>query len=741
MMLLALLILAQPAPDTLRPQSDTAGPDIIWYGGQRVIFLARTNEVILLDSAWVRYRAMAVYSDSIRYDIKRHILSAHQDVRFRTSTENITGNLMMYNIDTRRGMMRTARTAVENGFFSATEVWLVREKVLNAYRADYTTCDRPQPHYTFYGPKVKLFLDDIAIAEPVVLRIFRVPVLAAPFWLVPVASKRKSGLMPFKVGNSSDQGYFAKGISYYWVINDYSDITFYSDLMTRKGVQLRTEGVYIVKPFAQGSVQGSYIREWDTKRLRYSLNGEHTSKFLFGTDLNARGEYLSDTSYAPDYAEERLDWLKQEMYSYADISRRLRAIGSFSVRVEDRRDLIRHVRRLNLPSMSLGLGSRPLPGRWTITPTLTFGRNLELFDSAGTDTGRTTRRAVGTTFGLGSPNYSFGALNINPSLRYTDITHQERLSQGHTRTRNLAHQTQLTTSQKLLATFNTYEVLSFSQTDNLDDTLPLEPSYSASLGTSFSLYRVYGLERLNLHGLLHTVTPNINLTYQPAVTPKGFWGRLRLLDSAQALVNMMILNGFQVKAGPEKQKLDIGSATFSTSWNLSTKRLTPLLGTISLTPLAPFPPQDTGLVRTNVDLRIDASGSFLPDSLRLGRDFPVATYFTWARISRDTVRKTETGLRLTLNHTLGQNYNMLTGSVSLAIPGWRFSFNSLGYNFAEHQLTDYSITLWKDLHCWEAFVNLNRLGTRWTYDFAVQIKKLPEVKFGKSTFRTFLPGP
>ncbi|MEO0082707.1 MAG: putative LPS assembly protein LptD, partial [candidate division WOR-3 bacterium] len=203
--------------------ADTVGQDTVFYGAQLVRFLARTEEVVLLDSAWVRYRDMTVYSDSIHYDTKLHRLTALGDVLFTSGDQNITGNLLQYDIDTRKGMMRTAWTEVENGFFWAEEVWLVRERVLNARQGHYTTCDHAPPHYSFPGPRTKLYMDDIAIAQPVVFRLFGAPILAAPFWLVPVASKRKSGIMPFKVGNAKGQGWYAKNLAYYWVVNDYSD--------------------------------------------------------------------------------------------------------------------------------------------------------------------------------------------------------------------------------------------------------------------------------------------------------------------------------------------------------------------------------------------------------------------------------------------------------------------------------------------------------------------------------------
>ena len=300
---LALLLVAQ-SPDSAA--ADTTHRDVIYYGGKRVIFFARTEEVVLLDSAWVRYGEMSVFSDSIHYDVKRHQLSAYADVLFTSGRENITGTLLRYDVDSRKGVMHTAYTNVENGFFRASEVWVVHERVLDARGGSYTTCDRQHPHYVFYGPRVKLLMDDVAITEPVLFKVGRTPLLAAPFWMVPVSSNRKSGLMPFKVGNSSTEGLYAKNMAYYWVINGYSDMTFYADMMTKKGVQGRVEGVYIVNPFASGNFNGAYIREIDTRKPRYSITGQHQSRFLFGSELSAKADFTSDVYYVPDYSEEEI---------------------------------------------------------------------------------------------------------------------------------------------------------------------------------------------------------------------------------------------------------------------------------------------------------------------------------------------------------------------------------------------------------------------------------------------------
>ena len=121
------------------------------------------------------------------------------------------------------------------------EIWLVKERTLNVNQGYYTTCDRYPPHYHFFGSKVRVLMDDMVITQPLVLKIWKIPIAWAPFWFFPIGKHRKSGLSPFKVGQSNTEGFYAKNISYYWVINDYADMTFSLDFMMKKGFYPKVE--------------------------------------------------------------------------------------------------------------------------------------------------------------------------------------------------------------------------------------------------------------------------------------------------------------------------------------------------------------------------------------------------------------------------------------------------------------------------------------------------------------------
>lgn len=726
----------------MRPDSTIS--DIIYYHGNRAVFYTKRNEVLLLDSAWVRYRDMSVYSDSIRYDVNSRTLSAYHQVRFRTASESIVGTMMHYNVDTRRGMMHLARTQVENGFFAAEDAWLVKERVLNARRASYTTCDHDPPHYSFYGPRVKLLMDDVAVAQPVLFRFGRVPLLAAPFWLVPVANRRKSGLMAFRAGNATDQGWYAKGISYYWVINDYSDATFYLDVMTRKGVQVRTEAQYVLIPDRDlATLQGSYIREWDTRRVRYSLNGVLRSlRLLRFAELTASGDFVSDQTYAPDYGEEPPEWLKQDATSHAELRRDFKGIGSMAGLVRQTTDFTRHSRRTELPALTFSFRQRPLPGNWTISPSASFShRTEEYLDSTGAvDTARVRSLRAGTGLGIASPEYNlgpFGAASVSERLDLLG-TQSYRNDSLTGRPRTITSDFNAGLEQRLIGTLTLSERINLRHADDLADTSAAAPDYSAAANGQVTLSRVYSVNALGIGDMLHEVRPGIGIEYSPKVEPLGLFGRPHITSPDVAKANFGLDNDLIAKVGPERQKRNLGQVGISSAFEMTTSQLAPLRVTANLRPIPLFGRTDS--VRSPYTGEVYWSGSGAITTVPLGwsNDYSSVASLAIGYASPDTTRFLR-GLRLTAGHTIGRSLNMVNTSLSVELPGWRLGLNTLGYNFVTRQLTDYNISVWRDLHCWEALANATSLGGAFRYDFEFRIKKLPDIKLSKSTFRPFLP--
>jgi lipopolysaccharide assembly outer membrane protein LptD (OstA) len=764
------LMLAPPAADSAfthslvpRPESLPRGHeslDVVHYGGKRVIFNAAQSMVYLLDSAWVVYQDMQLKSDSIVYDIKKHLLSSYRSSRFRTASDTVIGAELHYNLDTRKGYMDLANTEVGNGFFGGNSLWIVKDKVLDVNDATYTTCERKIPHYTFWGKRVRVYLDDMVVAEPLVMRVGRVPVIAAPFWFFPISKHRKSGLMTFKVGHSTDEGFYAKNVSWFWAINDYSDATFALDVMTRKGFQWSGEGEYVVGPYATGSFLGSYIRESDTKHTRYSIAANHDSRFFYGSHLNARADFQSDATYVSDYSETPQLWLKNELDSYASIGKTFKNVGTLNITARRYVNLNEHHTDTDFPNIGLSLTSLPLGRGWSINSGLSAANHETRRDIYNADTTRIDTTYIDRTLGL-SPRLSLslpqsflGGFNLPLGFGYTEQTHVQRDSSGDslTRSRQASTGTGFGFSQNAFGFLNLSEGVSYSENYDLiaDST---SASYGLSAGSQFSLCKIFGIEALGVHGMLHKVTPVVNYSFRP-YTPRrhGLYGipRFDTLPQSSSF-GLGLNNDFQIKVGEDRVKRELGNINFGSGYDLrpdpSGTSDTARRPTLSLRRLSPI----TGVadfVILDLDqakLRTTGRTSFNPNDPNGPRfgDFSVSSVFSYGITVADSVAKTQRHFSVGLQHFLGWRDtavtdHMLTAEVQVEPRGWAFKLGG-GWNIKDHKLTDYSIALTKDLHCWELVADLSHLGTRWTYDLKLRIKAIPDVAIGKGLFGWAMP--
>ena len=114
------------------------------------------------------------------------------------------------------------------------------------------------------------------------------------------------------------------------------------------------------------------------------------------------------------------------------------------------------------------------------------------------------------------------------------------------------------------------------------------------------------------------------------------------------------------------------------------------------------------------------------------------TRFAWDPALNDTSGNPGPRYRLALSHFLSKNQHMLATEVRFEPKGWRLALTG-GWNIKEKSITDYTLEVVKDLHCWELVGNVSRLGSRWAYDFKVRIKAIPEVSVGKGLFGSILP--
>jgi lipopolysaccharide assembly outer membrane protein LptD (OstA) len=653
--------------------------DIVEYQAKKIIYDIEKSMIILIDSSTFIYKDIRLTSDSAHYYIDSNILEAFGTCDLRQFDDSIKGDYLRYNIENKKAMMSHGITQIDKGFLDGDKIYWIDENTVNAYSGKYTTCSDTPPHYYFYSPKMKVYLGDMVIARPIVLYIHDIPVMAAPFWFVPISSQRKSGLLPFKIGNSRDFGKYIQGFAYYIVISDYADMTLQLDAMEKKGVMPHFEGVWDFSPFTKGSIYGSYIRETDSKSERYTLQSRNDSPyFLLGSSFNFNIKYMSDNSYQNEYADSIPLWLEQETNSQATLSR---DIAGFKNSISYERN-----------------------EKFADTMTISITEKLPFYTIAG-------------------PSKSlFSLISYSLSGHINRYKSSDSLVTNEVTGANI--QTAPSMQQNLLNLFTispriTLDLATFDK-DTAGNTMPVRLGYSFETTANTNFYRVFNIQLFGIKSLLHKILPKVTYSY----TPDFDFSRFPTVSgipnfSKRNSITSGLNQIFEAKIGENEEKKILANLDLNTSYNLLTDSLSMINGRLQL-PYNPFPKPITSF--TN-QLR----GSLNPYDM----DY---TY----TIENIIALKTDFfSLNLNQNYVKDGQYQVWFNGEVKPTRNWSMTY-SARYDWDEKKLIDYGFGLSRNMHCWEAVFNFTQLGDIWRYDFKIRIKEIPDVEIGKGLLGYFL---
>ncbi len=669
MIICILLILAQDWGAESNDPIINDSLNTVNYRAHNITYDLDRSIIILRDSSYIQYQDIKLFSDSAYYHIKTNQLEAFGNCDLRQIDDSIHGDYLRYNIKNKKALMTSGKTQIDNGYIDGRNIYWVDEKTVNAYHGKYTTCSDSPPHYHFYSPRMKLYIGDMVIAQPLVLLIEEIPIMAAPFWFVPISSKRKSGLLPFRAGNSSLFGKYIRDFAYYQVLGDYADVTLQLDAMEKKGIMPRIEAVWDYNPYTRGTALGSYIKEIDTGNHRYSIEAKSNSdQFLLGSRFNCDIKYLSDNTFQQNYSETTVVWQEKEISSQATIARSL--AGFNNTLTYDRKEIITDsIIYEKLPYYTLISPAR------TVLSFINYNFTGHVSRSR-TITPDSTVEIAGANIGS-APSMQqdvMGLFSLSPRVNLDLAVYGE---------------------------------------DTAGARYQFRFGHSYSLAATTNFFRVYNLKFLSLNSFLHKIMPKINFTY----TPDFDFGRFPSVPGIPSFHHTKSLafgidQLIQGKFGESDDKKILAQIGIHSGYNLLTDSLNRISFNVEL-PFNPFPKPINRFV-TNLTGSIDPYTKEYTYAI-INSSALSTSFFT---ISVNTSFKEDTLFQVWFNGELKPS------------PKWKINY-SMRYDQIENKLVDYSIGLTRDLHCWEGVFNFSQLGDDWRYDFKVRIKSIPEIAIGK----------
>ncbi len=520
----------------------------IHYSGDKLDYDFKNDIILLTGNATLIYKDVKVFADTIRYEPKKEYIYAYSNAILWVGTQKTESERMRYNLTTGEGISYNARTHIQKGWFEGEIMRKVGEKILNIDYGTFTTCDLPTPHYYFWARELKVYLDDMVIAKPVILCIQDIPVFIIPYWFFPITKKRRSGLLFPKIGTSTSEGRYVKNISYYYVINDYADCTFILDYMEKRGPKFGIEAIYLIRPWVSGNLTASHIIDVIEEKRRWSCNFVHMHNIGRSLSIRAMGNFLSDTQYKTDYEEETLVQLDKRMISNVSITKRW-SFGSSGLILEENRDLVTNTYTRLFPQATFTMHNKEFLGAHLSYSNLLVNYGIPDTSYQGFD----------NRIRLSRPFKVLKFFSLMPSMNYS-LTIYDRDKQG-----------------------KEYPIREFA-------------SYSLSFSTI-----VYGRTFFRKPEFRHILTPRISWSYTPERDFSRFYtfSNIGGAGAGGKAISFSLGNNFQ--AVFFDKKINIGNLNFSSAWNFEEKRINPVSISLFLTPIPFYDMRASATYNTTTD--------------------------------------------------------------------------------------------------------------------------------------------
>ncbi len=741
---------------------NVAAADTVNYQANRIHFDLFNDWIYLEQSARVHQQQIELEANKIDYNLGRKIVYAHaktdttggfEPLTLKEGSEVITGEELVYDIESKRGKLKDTRTKLEQAYYSSQTLRKEDEGELLVEDGVYTTCELDEPHFHFSSSNMKLITGDKVFARPVVLYIETVPVFALPYFVFSIKKDRHSGFLPIQFGNFERGSRFVNNLGYFWAMSEYWDLTTWLDISESVGITFNAGARYAVRYKLNGSINGSFSRETTYsdvergRRNRGQLTFSHNQQLTPSVTIAGSGTFVSDRTYFTETSTDLDERLKRQLSSNLSISKRWQS-ASITAALDQTRDLDTDSHSERLPTIRFSMPSRSIfgepksgdPRHWYHDIYFSYSNRFENFQQKFLLNGTPQRKkyaALGQDASTRLPFKLAGALTVTPSLSFAD---------------------------------NWYYLPNSDQADSTGlETESIKSRQTWSASTQFST-NLYGMVEPNLGGITavrHVFSPSATFNYRPKIEKNqdyasftGFGGS----SFESKNVSFSFRNQFQIKyrSGEAEKKLNLFNLDFGVSHNFlaDERRWSNLTTSLRI----PSIPKVTLQVNATHDLynpvteKLQWWNPYLK-SLSVNTGYSGVLPFTVGRTSAAQGPQQEptdqygfplTGgqggaggqnsFRYSVSHRYTENRSTTFTSISHWIDfscqfnvtrNWRVSY-SQNYNIRDGESTEQLVELYRDLHCWEARFTWIPQGSRAGYYFKLNVKLLPELKFEKS---------
>ena len=558
--------------DSITVSDDALDDKIDYEAKDSMRYDLANKEIHLFGNAKVTYTDLSITANHIVFNYDNNIVTAEGYVdssgtvggfpEFSDGTQTFGSNRMRYNFKERRGLIFDARTQFEDifvqggssKFLSADPDDTLSQTVVFNRNAVFTTCDLDHPHFGVRSRKQKLIGDNMVVIGGSNVELMGIPTpLFLPFGFFPLGKTKSTGLLfPQDYEYSEQWGFGLRGIGWYFPINDYLDLQLKGDIYFNgswgiDGLARYNKRYKYTGSFAMGyarrrservinrevvpQIQPSFFVRWSHNQDRKA----HPNR-TFGGSVNIQTNNYQ--SLNNNTAQAVLAGTLSSNISYRQQFPGLPF--NYSASLNHSQNTQTGEVRISFPNFNFQTQTlypfkrRKVVGKekWYEQITLRYNADVKntitttdstLFDRETIENmrfGIQQRADAGTSFKL------FRYFNLNPSVRYREVTYLDRDEQFFDPTLLIQDDTIFDPDDPEVFRIEP-DTLQFG---NVQDTvirgLTGFREYSASLSLNTQIFGTIQFKKGWLRGVRHVIKPNISLNYAPNYLDpeRGYFG-------------------------------------------------------------------------------------------------------------------------------------------------------------------------------------------------------------------------
>ncbi|WP_408096756.1 LPS-assembly protein LptD [Peredibacter sp. HCB2-198] len=175
-----------------------------------------------------------VYGELASLNQEDMMVKIEGNVRVITQMMTLYGSRVDYNITTGAAHIKNARILTSDFNLVANELIRVSEDEYVAKEAEFTTCKDCAESWSIYGKNIRLKVGKYVQINHGLYKIKGVNVLYIPYIVLPILTKRKTGLLVPRVSSRTGEGLsFEQPV--FWAIDDHKDATISPTFWAKRG--------------------------------------------------------------------------------------------------------------------------------------------------------------------------------------------------------------------------------------------------------------------------------------------------------------------------------------------------------------------------------------------------------------------------------------------------------------------------------------------------------------------------